>query len=604
MPRVADFDDFYASTQRLTLAVTYAKCGDRQVARDATVTAYQTAWVQWGKLTPDTAAGFVRDEAWKATALSRGTHPLRRRDDDGVDPALLAALGDLDQDSRRLVALMTIANLDLDLAAREVGVGDEEALELASRGFSRLEETLGASIDEVVTRVGELAGVTAGLPLPGGAAVRRSATRMARVGTALVATLAVVLTVVGGALLTTGDATARQTALPDREKIGAESRDIVLDSHNIGTDDLLSLEQVSVLQPQTTWSIEGTDTDATNTTPYATCPTTRFADPDPLKVFVRAYADDAGNRVAQSIEVSRTEGASENAFRRLVAIYAGCEHPRTRLVDAYRVERPFGDFDILRLQSYRDPARFITVGLAQSGALTSTLVHEAIGTTPTDVEQFASVLNASVGRVCADSGGDCTRQFEVTRVLPPAAAEHPQFLGVVDLPPVDTVDSVWSASDPMAITGDNPAATLCDNASFTGPNVREAAVRLFAIPEATVLPDQFALTQTVGRMTDAAYAKKFVDVVSAKVKKCPDGDLPTRVDQQKKASGEGFTGRSWRIGVEVGKDQWVYYRMGIVRRGDAVTQLLFPPAGDYAISAGEFRAVLQRAGERLAYATP
>ena len=69
-----------------------------------------------------------------------------------------------------------------------------------------------------------------------------------------------------------------------------------------------------------------------------------------------------------------------------------------------------------------------------------------------------------------------------------------------------------------------------------------------------------------------------------------------------KRHGDDFIGRSWRIGLEIGKDEVVHYRMGVVRRGSNVTQVLFPPAGKYAIFGGEFRAVLKRAGERLAHA--
>ncbi len=601
MTRVDTFDAFYASTQRVTLATTYAKCGDLEVARDATADAYRHAWRQWSRVGP-APAGFVRSEAWQGTALSRGTHPLRRRRERGHDGALLDALADLDRESRRLIALMTIADLDIDEAAREVGVDDELALELASRGFSRLEESLGATIDDVVARLRALAGASAVVDLPSAVELRRSASRGGRRNTVLLIALAVVVALLGGAFVADGDAMARQSALPDREKIGAESPDIVLDSHNIGTDDLLTVEAVSALNPDATWTIEGTDTDPTNQTPYATCPTTRFADPDPLKVFVRAYTSEADDRVAQSIEVSRSQEASEAAYQRLVSFYAECEHPRTRLVDAYRVERPFGDFQILRLQSYRSPARFITVGLAQSGALTSTLVHESPGTEPTDVDVFAGVLNDSISRVCADSGGDCSKEFDVVETLPPPAAENPEFLGVVDLPPVDTIDSVWSASDPVPVTSQNPAATSCDNASFTGKDFIDARSRVFAIPEATVLPDQFALTQTTAQMSSERAVNDFVRDVSKQVDACPDGDLPTTVDQKTKISGDGFRGNSWRIGFEIDKDEYVHYRMGIVRRGDAVTQVLFPPAGKYAISAKEFNSVLQRAGERLAYA--
>ncbi len=602
MTRVDEFDAFYASTQRVTLVTTYAKCGDREVAREATVDAYRHAWHQWSRIAPGNPAAFVRSEAWKATAISRGTHPLRRRRPHTTDQPLVDLLKDLDVPTRRLLSLMTIADVDLDEAAIEVGVDDESALELASRGFARLEEGLGVTIDEVVERMRALALVAVGLDLPGAPEMRRSATRGARRNVVLLVATALVVTLLGGAFVAEGGAMARQGALPDREKIGAESRDIVLDAHNIDTDDLLTVAEVSSLRPKAQWSIEATDTDPKNTTPYATCPTTRFADPDPLKVFVQAYTDDNGGRVAQAIEVSRSEAASEAALKRLVSFYAGCEHPRTRLVDAYRVERPFGDFQILRLQSYRSPARFITVGIAQSGALTSTVVHESPGTRRTNVRTFASVLNESVSRVCADSGGDCSKRSTVKAALPPAATTNPEFLGVVDLPPVATVDSVWSASETMPIADQNPSATVCDKSSFTGKNFVSASARVFAIPDAPVLPDQFALTQSTAKMSSAKSAATYVAGLVKKIEKCPEGDLPAKIEDEKSLKGDGFRGRSWRIGLEVGQDKVVYYRMGIVRRGDTISQVLFPPAGKYAISGGEFRSVLRRAGERLAYA--
>lgn len=602
MTRVDEFDAFYASTQRVILVTTYAKGVDRDVARDATIDAYRHAWQQWSRVSAGDPMGFVRSEAWKATALNRSVHPLRKRRPHQTDQPLLDQLAELDQPTRRLLSLLTIADLDLDAAAVEVGVDDETAIELASRGFSRLEEGLRASIDEVVERMRALAVITAGLDLPSAAEVRRSATRGARRNTVVLVAMALVLTLMGGAFVAEGDAMERQSTLPDREQIGSESRDIVLDSHDIGTDDLLAAGEVANLRPAAAWTVEATDTDADNTTPYATCPTTRFADPNPIKVFVRAFTADAGDRVAQSIEVSRSPEASEAAYRQLVSFYSGCEHPRTRLVDAYRVKRPFGDFQILRLQSYRSPARFITVGLAQSGTLTSTLVHESPGTKRPKVRQFARVLNESISRVCADSGGDCSTSFTVAGAVPPPDARFPGYLGVVDLPPVAAIDSVWSASDPMPLTEDeNPTATMCDRASFTGKQFVQSGTRIFAIPEAEQLPDQFALTQTVGRMASAKAAKKYVEQLQDRVAQCPDGDLPARIDDEKALKGAGFTGTSWRVGLEVGKDQVVYYRMGIARRGDTVTQLLSPPAGKFTIAGSEFRSVLHRSAQRLGY---
>src|SRR5690606_7493420 len=118
---------------------------------------------------------------------------------------------------------------------------------------------------------------------------------------------------------TNGDAFGTLEGVPYREKIGAERPDIILDSHNIDTDDLLALDQVESLNPELEWTVDATETDTANSTPYSTCPPTRFADPDPLKVFVRAYSTvPSAERVAQSIEVSRSQENSEAAYATLL----------------------------------------------------------------------------------------------------------------------------------------------------------------------------------------------------------------------------------------------------------------------------------------------
>ena len=164
---------------------------------------------------------------------------------------------------------------------------------------------------------------------------------------------------------------------------------------------------------------------------------------------------------------------------------------------------------------------------------------------------------------------------------------------MVDLPPVKTVDSVWSASAPVAVGKQNPSATMCDDASFTGKSVVSAQSRVFAIPESKVLPDQFALTQTVGRFTSDKAAEKFYETIIKRVEACPDSDLPAKIDEEKKISGPDFTGRSWRIGLGDRQGQGRLLPHGHRPPRRDVTQVLFPPAGKYAISGGEFRSVLQ-----------
>ena len=79
MTRVDEFNSFYSATSAQALQVTYAVCGNRQVAQEATVDAYRRAWRDWSKIRQRNPLGYVRTEAWKLTGLSRGTHPLRRK---------------------------------------------------------------------------------------------------------------------------------------------------------------------------------------------------------------------------------------------------------------------------------------------------------------------------------------------------------------------------------------------------------------------------------------------------------------------------------------------------------------------------------------------
>jgi DNA-directed RNA polymerase specialized sigma24 family protein len=600
--RVDEFNSFYASTFAQAVRVTYAICGDRHVAFEATTDAYRRAWRDWSKIRDRHPLGYVRTEAWKLTALSRGTHPLRRRHEEDSDEGLLEALADLSVDDRRLIVLMTLGDTDLEEASREVGVPAEEGIENVTTALSALETSLGQSIDEIERRMHALASVTDSIPAPPAKVVRDAARRRRQRNTFALVGAAVVLVLTGGVVATDGDALAERAAVPYREKIGAERADIVLDAEKLDTDDLLSAKQVSRLDPTRKWTVEGTDEDVDNTLPYATCPTKRFATKDPLKAFVRTYqAGGQGNqRVAQAIEVARSDKQAEDAYGRMLRWYADCAHPRVQLVAAYTVNRPFGDFQILHLQSHRSPERSMMVGFSHSGTVTSTLVHEGDGEKAPSVESFARTLNDSVSRVCNDSGGRCTDTIEVTRVEPPRTTKAPAFLGIVDLPPIAQIDRVWAGVEPFDATT-NPSATVCDSADFTGKSVEWAKAKIFVIPGATELPKEFGVAETVGRFSSDDSAKAFVKKIGKRVQACPKTNLSAKIDQKDTFESDNYSGTSWRVGLEVTKGKRVYYRMALVRRGANVAQVTFTPAGDYDISADEFAAMAARAGARMRY---
>lgn len=601
MTRVDEFNSFYSATSGQVLQVAYAVSGNRQVAQESTVDAYRRAWRDWPKIRQHNPLGYVRNEAWKLTGLSRGTHPLRRKHEEDSDTALLDALASLSGDDRRLIALMTLGDIDLEEASREVGLAAEEGIENVTTALTTLEQTLGQSIGEIERRMHNLSVITTKLPLPPAAAVRTLARRGRRRNTVALVAAALAFIVLGGFTITDGDSLARSTDLPAREKIGAERPDQTLMAQKLDASNLLTVSQVKTLDPARPWKVVNTDTDVNNTVPYATCPTKRFADADPLRVFVRTYETGAldHERVAQAIEVSRSDAVAAEAYKRLVGWYSDCEHPRVQLVDSYTVKRPFGDFQILRLRSYRFPERTFTVGFSHSGSVTSTLVHEVDSTKAPSINAFARTLNDSVSRLCVASGGTCTNSIEVTRSDPPATTLAPSFLGIVDLPPIAAVDKVWAGTSLTDKT--NPAATLCDKATFTGKSIAHASSRIFLIPEATELPTLFGVAETTARFDSTKAASNFVAKVGARVEKCPKANLSASLDQRKTIKTATTTGKVWRFGFDVGRKSKIYYRMALIRRGKDVAQVTFTSATKYDISRSEFEQLAVRAGQRLIY---
>jgi hypothetical protein len=601
MTRVDEFNSFYSSTFSEAVQVTYAVCGDRQVAFEATVDAYRRAWRDWTKIRDHHPLGWVRNEAWKLTALSRGTHPLRRKHEEDSDTQLLEALAELSVDDRRLIVLMTLGNTDLEEASREVGVPAEEGIESVTTALASLEAALRQSIDTIERRMHGLASATESLEVPPAATVRTAAKRGRQRNTVLLVAAAVAI-LGGGLVATDGDALATSSALPQRQKIGAERRDVLLDSEKIDKGNLLSSAQVSTLDPESTWAVDGTDENVKNTTPYATCPTKRYADADPLKVFVRTFSAKGATeeRVAQAIEVSRSDEIASKTYERLVQWYSDCEHPRVQLVAAYTVQRPFGDFQILRLRSHRSPERTFTVGFSHSGTVTSTLVHEVDGASGPSIPVFARTLNDSVAKVCKDSGGECTDKILVKRTDPPPTSDAPSFLGIVDLPPIRNVDKVWAGASVPATT--NPAATQCDKASFTGKDVTGAAARIYVLYQATTLPKQFGVAETVGRFSSPADAKAFVKRTTGRLNTCSDKNLSAKIDQHESFKTSAYSGDVWRVSVEVTKGTRAYYRTSLIRRGSDVAQVTFTPAGRYDITQKVFEELALRAATRLKYA--
>ena len=620
MPRVEEFDAFYASTSESVLRVVYAVTGDRAVARDATIDAYRHAWRDWSKIHDQEPHRYVRVEAWKAQAVTRGTHPLRRRHEEDSDTELLDALADLSPDDRRLLVLMTIGATDLEAAAREIGVGDEEAIELVTTAITTLEQSTGQTIDQLEGRLTGLGEITSQLPMPDAAELRARATRGHRVNTIAVVAASILAIVLGGVVLTEGDALTQLPAESYRQQLGAERPDLVLDAQRLSTDNLLTTGQVADLTPAASpWSIDETDQDTDADEPLTICAQERFATEDPLKVFVRTLdagpaptqpdaaqpaAAATGQRVSQSIEVARDPASANEAYQRATEWFTTCEVPRLQLTGTFRATGSFGDVLLLRLVEHGQTDRTLTVALGWSGTVTSTVVHETDGAEVPAIEDFAATVNASFQQICRDSGGQCDADLTVTPADPLPLPEDPGFLGVIDLPAITGVTSVWGRAEADGDAATNPAATACDLADFRAAG-GTPSTRIFLLPEAQGLAKTFGLVETVGTFPTVEAATAFVDQVQASVNTCPQNNLAASVVEAT-TFGEvtDFRGATWTLTLQVETGDPVTVRSAIVQRGTSVAQLLFTPSGATDLPAATFAEVAQRATERLAYAVP
>ena len=263
------------------------------------------------------------------------------------------------------------------------------------------------------------------------------------------------------------------------------------------------MTQVNGFDPERQWSVDTTDTDIDNTTPYATCPVKRFADTDPLKVLVRTYAANGRGQGAGRPGhrgLAQQQDRRQVAYKRLVRWYSDCQHPRVQLVDSYIVDRPFGDFQILPLRSHCTPVRTFTVGFSHSGNS-----HQHAGARGRrrhrarhrDIRSHAQRLGV---QLCADSGGECTDDINVMRAEPPPYVRGP-CVPRHRRPPADRRHRQGLGRSRAVLgprsTPQRPSATR--RLQRRRPSAKS---KVFVIPQAKELPKEFGVAETVGRFAD------------------------------------------------------------------------------------------------------
>jgi hypothetical protein len=364
---------------------------------------------------------------------------------------------------------------------------------------------------------------------------------------------------------------------------------------------LLSADQAAPLARQG-WAMTGTSDNTVGSGINTMCQAAQFADMNGLGTWVRTFtAAGSPRRLVQTVEISESPGAARKAYDTTLGWYAGCTVPRIQLLDAYDVTGVGEQATVLRMRIPAKHPRSFVVGIARTGALTTSAVLETPTPAPADVGTFLSTLGTSVRNLCPSRvAGACLGAVASRPTLPPAADGAPGMLAIVDLPVIAGVTTAWAGTDPVGATV-NVAATTCDKTDFARAGARSAVTRSYLFPEAD-LPKRFGLSETLGRFATARAANALVDRIVARMKACEDKELGTTLShgvvRVGRAAGSSYA--LWRLETQVNQQQeLVPFWMGVARVGRAVAQVNLTPVGRYDVDEKTFEALVVRARDRL-----
>jgi hypothetical protein len=368
---------------------------------------------------------------------------------------------------------------------------------------------------------------------------------------------------------------------------------------------LLSIDQVSAAFPGR-WNEGRTSRNTEGDGLVFTCQRGRYADSAGVAALVRMFRAEPkkGSVLAgQSVEVSADEAAAAEAAETTRGWYAGCTTPRVQLLGTYTVPRVGDEANLFVLRGWDQPVTTQVVGVARSGALTTTTVHSATTRAEPSLKGSTRLLADAVEKLCKlPGGGECASHARARASAPLAAGPEPSMLSESDLPPVREAPGPWVGTDPVKAS-DNVAATRCDDSDFSTAQFSKNMTRSFLIPSAPELPPEFGLTQTVGALPDAA-AEKFVAEVRRKLAACTDEELGTEVVRLLDETRGARELTVWRVTVEVSEDRKVRFLMAIIRNEGAVSQVTFVPSGEVTMASEAFIALGRRAQARLAQLGP
>ncbi len=241
-----------------------------------------------------------------------------------------------------------------------------------------------------------------------------------------------------------------------------------------------------------------------------------------------------------------------------------------------------------------------TVLVSQTGRNLSMIDISA--TDPVPPEDVAAVATKPLSRLCGGGQGTCPTTPELVTSIP-AAGQNPGWLIEADLPRITPGAGRWAASRPdskLSIVGSQCEAVTLKKVE----GVTASAQRTLLLADDPAAPTVFGVDQVVYTFPDAKTAKDFADKIDDNVGDCSKSVPTATVAKGPSVKGEGaeaiaFSGKSFLVTQQTGTDNSVTYRVGVVRVAERVAYLLANPSTDFDFTDAQWKAILQRTGERV-----
>lgn len=369
---------------------------------------------------------------------------------------------------------------------------------------------------------------------------------------------------------------------------------------------MITVDDVRSLNGEAAWAETLTQDRVDATTPRPSC-VLPDAEGTPLPVAtmvreIQAGGDDSTYVLHEAVQFDSVEDAT-TASELWTHQLGDCSKPISLILNGWNVSG-VGDAATGVSTVVQDTTSIHhTVQLARTGSVVHVIDASRPDSTP-EGAAVAGMLGAVVGRTCEAAGGACSDDPTAAGGLPPSTAENPEFLANADFPRITPGTGRWG-STPVA-TSFEFFGTQCegrDLASVSGPSARKHRAYLLqedaAAPEGTFGVDEYILT-----FDDKGGADALVDELTTSIDGCSNNMLTATIDKTDAISSTAnnweVTGQTWVVTQQIDQNTKQRYRIGLVQVDRDVIYTLIPTGETFDFSNEQWRALSERAGQRLA----